>query len=67
MATQDNLQSAEYSSAFCVRCPEPLPPAIKRAARQNMTTAASYIRSAVLQRLKADGCVPANGHGGGGE
>jgi predicted HicB family RNase H-like nuclease len=64
MATQEGTQSAEYSGAFCVRCPESLPPAIKRAARQNMTTAASYIRAAVLHQLKIDGCSPSNGGDG---
>jgi predicted HicB family RNase H-like nuclease len=57
----------DYSGSLYLRCPKSLPPAIKMAARQSMTSVSSYVRSAVLQRLKADGCIPANSYGGGGE
>jgi hypothetical protein len=45
-------------SAICLDCPEFLPPVIKRAARENMTSASAYVRAAILSQLRRDGCDP---------
>jgi hypothetical protein len=45
-------------SAICLECPDFLPPVIKQAARENMTSAAAYMRGAILDRLKRDGYAP---------
>jgi hypothetical protein len=53
----------DYSGSLFLRCPKSLPPAIKRAARQSMTSVSGYVRSAVLHQLKIDGCSPSSGDG----
>jgi predicted HicB family RNase H-like nuclease len=52
------LPQADFTGALYLRCPKALPSAIKQAARQNMTSVSSYIRTAVLSQLKRDGCAP---------
>ena len=55
----DSLElPADYTGALYLRCPKALPPAIKHAARQNMTSVSSYVRSAILSQLRRDGCDP---------
>ena len=49
---------ADYSGVLFLRCPRSLPPAIKRAAQQRMTSLSGYVRSAVITQLKRDGFVP---------
>ena len=41
-----------------VRCPPALPALVRRAAEQEMTTGAEYVRRAVIERLRADGIAP---------
>jgi hypothetical protein len=60
-------EDSDFSGTLVLRCPQSFLAAVKQAARQNMTSASSYMRSAALARLKADGCIPANDYGGSGE
>jgi len=57
----------DYSGSMFFRCPKSLPLMVKHAARQNMTSVSAYMRLAALEKMRADGCIPANSHGGGGE
>lgn len=52
------LPQVDFTGALYLRCPKALPPAVKQAARQNMTSVSSYIRTAVLSQLRRDGCDP---------
>jgi hypothetical protein len=53
-------EETDYSGSLFLRCPRSLPLAVKQAARKSMTSASSYVRSAVLHQLKIDGCSPSN-------
>ena len=44
-----------FTDTLQIRCPSVLPPAIERAAAQNLMTASEYVRRSVIDRLKADG------------
>ena len=44
---------------FEQKLPEPLARALDQAAQQQMTSRASYVRAAILDRLKRDGIDPA--------
>jgi len=52
------LPQADFTGSLYLRCPRTLPPAIKQAARQNMTSVSSYIRTVVLSQLRRDGIDP---------
>jgi hypothetical protein len=47
-----------FTDRMFVRCPASLPPAIDRAAAQNLMTASEYVRRSVIDRLRADGIDP---------
>ena len=49
------MRTAEDHTAISLKIPLYLHPAIKRGAELNMMSAASYVRGAVLSRLKSDG------------
>ena len=49
----------DFSEAVFIRCPPTLREAIAEAAREQLTTAANYTRSAVISKLRADGFYPA--------
>ena len=51
-STNPNL---EYDGGLFLRCPKAMPQAIKRAARNRMTSAAAYVRGAILKELQIDG------------
>ncbi len=51
-------EASDEKGAIYLRCPQSLPRAIRRAAELRMTSSASYVRSAVLDRLKGDGIDP---------
>jgi hypothetical protein len=48
----------EYDGGFFLRCPKALPKAIRSAAKDHMTSAAAYVRGAVLRQLEVDGYGP---------
>ena len=50
----------DYSGSLFLRCPKSLPPVIKRAAQQSMTSLSGYARSAVINQLKIDGFHPSS-------
>ncbi len=54
----DQAQAPDYDGSLFLRCPQSLPPAIKQAARGNMTSASAYMRQAVLSQLRRDGYSP---------
>jgi hypothetical protein len=56
--------ASDEKSAIYLRCPQSLPRAIRRAAELRMTSSASYVRSAVLDRLRGDGIDPFETDGG---
>jgi hypothetical protein len=47
--------TARFTERLLVRCPASLPPAIDRAAANNLMTSSEYVRRSVIARLKADG------------
>jgi hypothetical protein len=49
---------ARFTDRMFVRCPASLPPAIDKAAAQNLMTASEYVRRSVIDRLRADGIDP---------
>ena len=51
-------EAVRFTDILRVRCPPILPPAIDRAAAQNLMTASEYVRRSVIERLKADGIDP---------
>jgi hypothetical protein len=61
MKTRDIAVSgaARFTERVLVRCPASLPPAIDRAAAQNLMTPSEYVRRCVIDRLRADGVDPA--------
>lgn len=44
-----------YDDVMRFRCPPILPPAVRAAAARQMMSMSSYIRTAVVERLKKDG------------
>jgi hypothetical protein len=48
----------DYSARLNVFAPPPLVAAVSDAATKNMTTVSSYVRAAVLAKLRADGFEP---------
>ena len=56
--TMMRTEASDEKGAIYLRCPQSLPPAIRRAAQLRMTSSSSYVRAAVLDRLKADGINP---------
>jgi hypothetical protein len=55
MAISLRKPESYFTDVLQVRCPPVLPPAIERAAAQNLMTASEYVRRSVIDRLKADG------------
>jgi hypothetical protein len=53
------LRSTRFTDRMFIRCPASLPPAIDKAAAQNLMTASEYVRRSVIERLRADGIEPA--------
>ena len=47
--------SPYFDDVIRFRCPPILPPAVKTAAARQMVSMSSYIRTAVVERLKNDG------------
>ena len=47
--------SPYFDDLIRFRCPPVLPPAVKMAAARQMVSMSSYIRTAVVERLKKDG------------
>jgi hypothetical protein len=60
MATTPNnsVGSSRFTDRMFIRCPASLPPAIDKAAAQNLMTASEYVRRSVIERLRADGVDP---------
>jgi hypothetical protein len=50
--------SPDYDAHLHVRAPRPLVAAVATAAGKELTAMSSYVRSAVLAKLRADGCEP---------
>ena len=50
--------ASDEKSAIYLRCPQSLPRAIRRAAELRMTSAAAYVRGAVIKQLQLDGHNP---------
>ena len=48
----------DFSEVVFIRCPPSLRAAIADAARQQLTSAANYTRSAVVAKLRAEGLYP---------
>jgi hypothetical protein len=48
----------DYSARLNLFAPPSLTAAVSDAAAKNMTTVSSYIRMALLAKLRADGCEP---------
>ena len=48
------VQAEKYDGAINIRCPAELPQLVASAARANMTSSSSYVRVAVLERLRRD-------------
>jgi hypothetical protein len=51
----DKTAARRFPDLLQARCPETLPPLIKRAASRQCMSPAEYIRRSVFERLKADG------------
>jgi hypothetical protein len=52
-------RKSRFPALIRLRCPEALPEAVEVAAAQRMTSMSEYARSALIERLKADGVDPA--------
>lgn len=50
-----HASTARYSELLQIRAPEHFAAALDRAAESRVTTRSAYIRSAVLDRMRADG------------
>jgi hypothetical protein len=58
MSDTKRRKPEEFSDAIFIRCPPSLRAAIADAARQQLTSAANYTRSAVVAKLRAEGFYP---------
>lgn len=54
-------EESDFSGILVLRCPKSFVSAVKQAARRNLTSASSYMRSAALHQMKIDGISPSSG------
>jgi hypothetical protein len=59
MLTDDTPHRSRFETRLFLRLPESLHQAINTGADRELTTASEYVRRALVEKLRADGVLPA--------